>query len=203
MSSRRLSRVDEMVCAALAEESLLPKEKRRRWAPYVIDCAVIRCAPPLVGGVSCPYAVVRVVAGDDGVVPGCPGGGVAVGVAADDDGIVPGRPGGGVADDGAFEDPVKRWDVADGKRGAATAVDELAHVHAPDVADGERGTTTAVDELARVHAPDVTDGERGATTAVVLVVELNRDCNEITLWGSLRVNSPQSILFLFCNDIAL
>ena len=62
---------------------------------------------------------------------------------------------------------------------------------------------TAVDELARVHAPDVADGERGAATAVTLVVELSRDCNEITLWGSPRVNSPRSILFLFCNDIAL
>ena len=62
---------------------------------------------------------------------------------------------------------------------------------------------TAVDELACVHAPDVTDGERGVATAVVLVVELSRDCNEITLWGSPRVNSPLSILFLFCNDIAL
>ena len=35
-----------------------------------------------------------------------------------------------VADDGAFEDPVERWDIADGGRGAATAVDELARVHA-------------------------------------------------------------------------
>jgi len=128
MSSWRLSNVDEMVRAALAEESLLPKEKRRRWASYVVDCAVVRCAPPLAGGVSCPYAVVRVMAGDDGVVPGRSGGGVAVGVeadddgvvlgrsgggvavgvAADDDGVVPGRSGGGVADGGAFEDPVKR-----------------------------------------------------------------------------------------------
>ena len=85
----------------------------------------------MAGGVSCPYAVVRVVAGDDGVVPGCPGGGVAVevvadddgvvpgrsgggvtvGVAADDDGVVPRRSGGGIADGGAFEDPAKRWDV--------------------------------------------------------------------------------------------
>jgi len=36
---------------------------------------------------------------------------------------------------------------------------------------------TAVDELARVHAPGVADGERGTTTAIVLVVELSRDCN--------------------------
>ena len=56
---------------------------------------------------------------------------------------------------------------------------------------------TAVDELARVHAPDITDGERGAATAVALVVELSQDCNEITLWGSPRVNSPLSISFLF------
>ena len=111
MSSRRLSNVDEMVRAALAEESLLPKEKRRRWASYVVDCAIVHCAPPLAGGVSCPYAVVRVMARDDGVVPGRSGRGVAVGVAADDDGVVPGRYGGGVADGGAFEDPVKRRDI--------------------------------------------------------------------------------------------
>ena len=46
-----------------------------------------------------------------------------------------------------------------------------------EVADGERGTATAVDELARVHAPGVVDGERGTATAIVLVVELSRDCN--------------------------
>ena len=27
-----------------------------------------------------------------------------------------------IADDGAFEDPTERWDVADGERGTATAV---------------------------------------------------------------------------------
>ena len=127
MSSRRLSNVDEMVRVALAEESLLLTEKRRRWASYVVDCAVVRCAPPLAGGVSCPYAVVRVMAGDDGVVsrrhgggvaagvaadddgvvPGRSGGGVVAGVAADDDGVVPGRSGGVVVDGGAFEDPAK------------------------------------------------------------------------------------------------
>ena len=111
MSGRRLSNVDEMVRAALAEESLLSKEKRRRWASYVVDCAVVRCAPPLAGGVSCSYAIVRVMAGDDGVVPIRHGCGIAVEVAADDDGVVPGRSGGGVADGGAFEDPVKRWDI--------------------------------------------------------------------------------------------
>ena len=35
-----------------------------------------------------------------------------------------------VADDGAFGDPVERWDVANGEHGAAAAVDELARVHA-------------------------------------------------------------------------
>ena len=49
---------------------------------------------------------------------------------------------------------------------------------------------TVVDELARVHAPGVADGERGAATAVD---ELSRDCNEITLWGSPRVNSPLNL----------
>ena len=111
MSSRRLSNVDEMVRAALAEESLLSKEKRRRWASYVVDCAVVRCAPPLAGGVSCSYAVVRVMVGDDGVVPRRHGGGVAVEVAADDDGVVLGCSGGGVIDGGAFEDPAKRQDI--------------------------------------------------------------------------------------------
>ena len=31
-----------------------------------------------------------------------------------------------VADDGAFEDPAERWDIADGERGAAATVDKLA-----------------------------------------------------------------------------
>ena len=44
-------------------------------------------------------------------------------------------------------------------------------------ADGERGTATVVDELAHVHAPGVADGERSAATTAVLVVKLSRDCN--------------------------
>ena len=47
----------------------------------------------------------------DGVVPRRPGGGIIVEVVADDDGVVPGCSGGDVADGGAFEDPVKRWDI--------------------------------------------------------------------------------------------
>ena len=35
-----------------------------------------------------------------------------------------------VVDDGAFEDPAVWWDVADGERGVAAVVDELARVHA-------------------------------------------------------------------------
>ena len=35
-----------------------------------------------------------------------------------------------VADDDALEDPAGRWDVVDGERGAAAAVDELSRVHA-------------------------------------------------------------------------
>ena len=111
MSSQRSSNVDEMVHVTLAEESLLPKEKTRRWASYVVDCTVVHCAPPLVRGVSCPYAVVRVMAGDASVVPGRPSRGVTIGVAVDDDGVVPGCPGGDVADGGAFEDPAKRRDI--------------------------------------------------------------------------------------------
>ena len=35
-----------------------------------------------------------------------------------------------VADDGTFEDPTERRDVADGERGVAAVVDELARVRA-------------------------------------------------------------------------
>ena len=91
MSSQRSSNVDEMVYAALGEGSLLPKEKGRWGAPCVVDFVIVRRAPSLAGGVPCPDAVVRVVAGDDGIVPGRPGGGAVVRVVADDDGVVPGR----------------------------------------------------------------------------------------------------------------
>ena len=35
-----------------------------------------------------------------------------------------------VVDDGAFKDPMERWDIADGEHGAVAVVDELASVHA-------------------------------------------------------------------------
>ena len=107
--------------------------------PSVVGFAVIHCGLSLAGDAPRLDAVVRVAADDDGVVPGCPGGGATVGVAADDDGIVPGRPGVGVtiggvvldvADDGAFEDPTERRDIADGERGTAAVVNELARVRA-------------------------------------------------------------------------
>ena len=96
----------------------------------VVGFAVVRCGLSSAGDAPRPDAVVRVVADDDGVVPGCPGGGVAIRVAADDDGVVPERPNGGVADDGAFEDPAEWRAIADGERGVAAAVDELARVRA-------------------------------------------------------------------------
>jgi len=75
-----------------------------------------------------------------------------------------------VADDGAFEVLAERWDVTDGEHGAAAAVDVLARVHA---LDGD-------EELLLVLVPD----EIGTETAVVVVVDLSRGCNRISLWGS-------------------
>ena len=78
---------------AYAEEgSPLPKEEGRRRVLSVVDFDVVGCGLPSAGGASYPDAVVRVVANDDGVVPGRPGRGAVVGVVADDDGVVPGRP---------------------------------------------------------------------------------------------------------------
>ena len=76
MSSWRLSNIDEMAWFACAEEgSLLPKEKRRWRAMSVVDFTVVGCGLPSAGGTFCLDVVVRVAADDDGVVPGCPGGG--------------------------------------------------------------------------------------------------------------------------------
>ena len=46
------------------------------------------------GSAPCLGAIVRVVADDDGIVPGCPDGGAVVRVATNHDGAVLGRPGG-------------------------------------------------------------------------------------------------------------
>ena len=86
-----------MVWAAFAEKgSPLPKEEGHQRVLSVVGLAVVRCGLPSVRGAPHPDAIVRVAADDDGVVPGCPGGGAIVRVMADDDdGVVPGHPGGG------------------------------------------------------------------------------------------------------------
>ena len=77
MSSWRSSNVDEVVWAAFAEKSSLPLKEEEYWrVPGVVSLTVIRCGLPMVGGASCLGAVVEVAADDDGVVPGCLGGGV-------------------------------------------------------------------------------------------------------------------------------
>ena len=109
-----------MVRAAFAEKGS-PLLKEGHWrALSVVGLAVVRCSLPLAGGAPRLGAVVGVAVEDDGVVPGCPGGGAPQSPRVVLD----------VPDDGAFEDPVERWDVADGERGAAAAVDELVYVHA-------------------------------------------------------------------------
>ena len=67
MLSWRLSNVDEMVWATLAEKGpLLPKEEGHWRVSSIVGFTVVRCTRR-------PDAVVRVVADDDGVVPGHPG----------------------------------------------------------------------------------------------------------------------------------
>ena len=135
--SWRSSNIDEMVRVAFAEKGS-PLLKEGHWrVPSVVAFAVVRCGLCSTGDAPRPDAVVRVAVDDDGVVPGCPGGGAVVRVVADDDGVVHGRPGGGavvgvavdhdgtvprrpgegttvadvvldVVDDGAFEDPTER-----------------------------------------------------------------------------------------------
>ena len=74
--SWRSSNVDEMVRVAFAEKGLPPsKEEGHRKVPSVIGLAVVRGGLPSAAGVPRPDAVVGVVADDDGIVPGCLGGG--------------------------------------------------------------------------------------------------------------------------------
>ena len=76
MSSWRSSNVDEVVRAAFAGKSSLPPKEEEYWrVPDIVSLAVIRCGLPTAGGASCSGAVVGVAVADDGVVPGCPGGG--------------------------------------------------------------------------------------------------------------------------------
>ena len=96
-------------------------------------------------------SVVRVVADDDGVVPGGPGEDAAVA-----DVVLH------VADDGSLGDPAQRQHVADGERGAAAAVDELARVHA---LGGD-------EELLLVLVPErVAEGDLGERRAAARVVD--------------------------------
>ena len=89
-----------MVRAAFAEERLPPpsKEGERRRVSSVVDLAVVRSGLPPAGGAPHSGAVVGVVAADDGVVPGCLGGGTPQSPVVMLD----------VADDGVFEDPAAR-----------------------------------------------------------------------------------------------
>ena len=43
--------------------------------PDIVSLAIDRCGLPMAGGASYSGAVVGVAVADDGVVPGCPGGG--------------------------------------------------------------------------------------------------------------------------------
>ena len=96
-------------------------------------------------------AVVRVVADHDGVVPRGPGEDTTVTDVVLD-----------VADDGTLGDPAERQDVADGERGAAAAVDELARVHA---LGGD-------EELLLVLVPEgVAEGDLGERRAAARVVD--------------------------------
>ena len=86
-------------------------------APSIVRFSIVHCGLSSAGDAPRLDIVVRVVADDNGVVPGRPGGGAVVRVAANDDGAVPRRPGGGtrvadvvldIADDDALEDPKER-----------------------------------------------------------------------------------------------
>ena len=100
MSSWRSSNVDEMVWAAFVEEGLPPppKEGEHRRVSSGVVLAMVRCGLPPAGGAPRSGAVVGVVADDDGVVPGCLGGGTPQSPVVMLD----------VADDGVLEDPAAR-----------------------------------------------------------------------------------------------
>jgi len=90
---------------------------------------------------------------------------------ADDDSVVPRRPGKdaavpnvvlNVADDGTLGDPPERQDVADRERSTASAVDELARVHA----------LSSDEELLLVLVAErVAEGDLGQRRAAARVVD--------------------------------
>ena len=98
MSSWRSSNINEMMQAAFAEERLPPppKEGEHRRVSSGVVLTMVRCGLPPAGGAPRSGAVVGVVADDDGVVPGCLGGGTPQSPVVMLD----------VADDGVLEDPV-------------------------------------------------------------------------------------------------
>jgi len=65
-----------VVRAAFAGKSLLlPKEEEYWRVPDIVSPAVVRSGLPMARSASRSGAVVGVAFADDGVVPGCPGGG--------------------------------------------------------------------------------------------------------------------------------
>ena len=75
-----------------------PKEGEHRRVSSGVVLAMVRCGLPPAGGAPHLGAVVGVVADDDGVVPGCLGGGTPQSPIVMLD----------VADDGVLEDPAAR-----------------------------------------------------------------------------------------------
>ena len=68
--------MDEVVQAAFVRKSLMPPKEEYWRVPSVVNLIVIHCDLPTVGGAFRSGTVVGVAVDDDGVVPGCPGGGV-------------------------------------------------------------------------------------------------------------------------------
>ena len=76
MSSWRSSNVDEVVRAAFTGKSLMPPKEEYWRVLSVVNLVIIHRDLPTVGGAFRSGTVVGVAVDDDGIVPGCPGGGV-------------------------------------------------------------------------------------------------------------------------------
>ena len=209
MSSWRSSNVDEMVSAAFAEKGLLwPKEEVQWRVLSVVGFVIVREAfvgmdpyggllwrifsrrvllvgkllrTASMGGFAFAAAQIgqfmkldemsetSISHGGLSSVGNAPCPDAIVRVVADHDGIVPGRPGGGaVVRVVADHDGV----ILGRPSGGATVTDVVL-----DVADDG----TLRDPLEQY---DVADGERGVVTVVVLIVELVRNCNQISCGGA-------------------
>ena len=74
MSSRRSFNIDEMVRVVFAEKRSPSSKEEGYWkVPSVVGLVVVLGGFPSAVGVPHPDVIVRVVADDDGVVPGCLG----------------------------------------------------------------------------------------------------------------------------------